>query len=197
MVKTCCKDKIKPDMLIGDILSLDPSKTHELANALMDFGIHCVGCGAAKFESLQEGVLAHGYSEQEFQELLDNLNKIMNKKSEKKSPEGKHFKIKFTEKAVKKLNELIDSQDNKMQILRISVLMGGCSGYTYDMELIKNPIDGDLIFEQDGLNISTDMESMELLNGTEVDYIDTLNEAGFKFNNPNATKSCGCGKSFS
>ena len=189
--------QIKKDMIIGDILAISPGKTHKMANILTDFGIHCVGCGAASFETLEEGVLAHGYSEQELNQLVEKLNKVLQEPTETPSFETKgEFRINFTEAAVKKLKEIIKSEA-KGEILRISVLPGGCSGYTYDMEIIENSIEEDFTLEQNGLTLSIDSESIELLNGTEVEFVDSLKESGFKFNNPNATRACGCGKSFS
>ena len=87
-------------------------------------------------------------------------------------------------------------QKKAKAVLRISVLAGGCSGHTYDMELIDKPIKSDLHFKQKDLNIAVDRNSLDYLNGSTIDFIDTLNESGFKFSNPNAHRSCGCGKSF-
>ena len=92
---------------------------------------------------------------------------------------------------------IIKSEGKEKNTLRISVLAGGCSGYTYDLELIENAPKEDLKFKQNNLEISVDRESMEYLSGTTIDFIDSLKESGFKFLNPNATKECGCGKSFS
>ena len=80
--------------------------------------------------------------------------------------------------------------------LRISVLPGGCSGYQYGMELDDNSTEDDIVVEQGGIKIFIDKESIKKLNGSNVDYIDSLQGAGFKIDNPNATKTCGCGNSF-
>ena len=66
----------------------------------------------------------------------------------------------------------------------------------YNLEFVSTPVEGDLNFKQDDVNIAVDKKSMEMLNGIEIDFVDTLNESGFKFNNPNASAGCGCGKSF-
>ena len=66
----------------------------------------------------------------------------------------------------------------------------------YDMDFIDSPIQSDLKFKQDSVDLAVDKGSLEYLNGIEIDYIDTLNESGFKFSNPNASQGCGCGKSF-
>jgi iron-sulfur cluster assembly protein len=81
--------------------------------------------------------------------------------------------------------------------LTVRVVPAGCSGMGYDLNLSKDPVAGDKIWEQDGLKIATDEMSTSYLNGTEVDYVSSLQGAGFKFNNPNAKSSCGCGSSFS
>ncbi|HLD38375.1 MAG TPA: iron-sulfur cluster assembly accessory protein, partial [Candidatus Nanoarchaeia archaeon] len=81
-------------------------------------------------------------------------------------------------------------------ILRISVLSGGCSGLVYNLEIINKPIKSDLNFKKSDINIAVAKDGIEMLDGIEIDFVDNLNESGFKFNNPNAEKSCGCGKSF-
>jgi iron-sulfur cluster assembly protein len=77
------------------------------------------------------------------------------------------------------------------------VVTGGCAGLSYEMKFQKNPYDNDKISEQNGLRIIVNEESVPFLQGIQVDYIDTLKESGFKYKNPNASSSCGCGTSFS
>ncbi|MBS3072476.1 iron-sulfur cluster assembly accessory protein [Candidatus Pacearchaeota archaeon] len=190
--------EITKDMIIQDILAEHPDKAMLLSEILMEFGIHCVGCGASGFETLEEGVLGHGFSEEELDILVNNLNKAVKTKPEMKSSFNiSEFSIKITPKAVSKVKEIMKQEEKENNILRVSVLAGGCSGYTYDLEIIDKSFRSDLSFKKDGLMISIDKESLEFLNGAEIDFIDTLKESGFRFNNPNATKECGCGKSFS
>ena len=192
--KTEVKQLITKDMTIGDVVAKYPSCIEVLQSA----GVHCVGCGASTFETLEQGVLGHGFSEKELNKLVSDLNKAINSKQEKKAiKEIKNFSLKLSDKAIKKINEIIKSEGKEKNTLRISVLAGGCSGYTYDLELIENAPKEDLKFKQNNLEISVDRESMEYLSGTTIDFIDSLKESGFKFLNPNATKECGCGKSFS
>ncbi|PIN94440.1 hypothetical protein COU53_03420 [Candidatus Pacearchaeota archaeon CG10_big_fil_rev_8_21_14_0_10_30_48] len=189
---------INKEMVIAEILAEHPEKAHLLSEIMMEFGIHCIGCGASGFETLEQGVLGHGFSEKELNKLVSDLNKAINSKQEKKAiKEIKNFSLKLSDKAIKKINEIIKSEGKEKNTLRISVLAGGCSGYTYDLELIENAPKEDLKFKQNNLEISVDRESMEYLSGTTIDFIDSLKESGFKFLNPNATKECGCGKSFS
>jgi iron-sulfur cluster assembly accessory protein len=80
--------------------------------------------------------------------------------------------------------------------LRIAVIGGGCSGFQYQMSLDQNPNADDKIIEQGGLKVFVDTKSLLYLAGTRIDYVDGLTGSGFKFDNPNAKSSCGCGESF-
>ncbi len=81
--------------------------------------------------------------------------------------------------------------------IRPGVQGGGCSGFSYKLEFVKQEQDKDRIIEDKGVKIYIDPKSYLYLMGTEIDYIDDLNQAGFKFVNPNAKRTCGCGESFS
>ncbi len=191
--------EITKDMIIQDILAEHPNKAMLISEILMDFGIHCVGCGASGFETLEEGVLGHGFSEEELDILVNNLNKAIDSKSKTKTnnTNKETFSLILTEKAVKKLKEIMKQENKENGYLRAAVLAGGCSGYTYDLELTEEKFAEDIQLEQNGVKILISEENIEYLNGTKIDFIDTLKESGFKFLNPNATKECGCGKSFS
>ncbi|MBS3092624.1 iron-sulfur cluster assembly accessory protein [Candidatus Pacearchaeota archaeon] len=193
---------ITKDTIIADILEMHPDKAILLSEIMMEFGIHCVGCGANAFETLEQGVLGHGYSEKDLNRLLVDLNKAANSKAKSKNTNkntinSSNFSLILTSKAIKKLNQIISDKNKQGSYLRATVLAGGCSGYTYDLEIVEKKANGDIEFDQGGIKVLVDTESAEFLNGTSIDFIDTLNESGFKFQNPNATKSCGCGKSFS
>jgi iron-sulfur cluster assembly accessory protein len=104
----------------------------------------------------------------------------------------------LTEKAKDKVKEILLDQPETFAGLRIQVVGGGCSGFQYRMGFDKNFNDqNDSVFEFDGLKVIVDKASLLYMDGAEVDYIDGLHGAGFKFNNPNTTGSCGCGSSFS
>ena len=106
--------------------------------------------------------------------------------------------ITLTEKAKDKVKEILLDQPETFAGLRIQVVGGGCSGFQYRMGFDKNYNDqNDSIFEFDGLKIFIDKSSLLYMDGSEVDYIEGLHGAGFKFNNPNVSGSCGCGSSFS
>ena len=81
--------------------------------------------------------------------------------------------------------------------LRLSVVGGGCSGFQYSLELDDAPREDDAVYVYDGIRVFVDPTSAPYLSGTSVDYVDGLHGAGFKFVNPNADRTCGCGSSFS
>uniref|UniRef100_A0A0A8Z6G4 Core domain-containing protein n=1 Tax=Arundo donax TaxID=35708 RepID=A0A0A8Z6G4_ARUDO len=105
--------------------------------------------------------------------------------------------ISLTEKALKHLNKM-RAERNEDLCLRIGVRQGGCSGMSYTMEFENraNASPGDSVVEYDGFAIVCDPKSLLFMFGMELDYSDALIGGGFSFQNPNATKTCGCGKSF-
>jgi len=104
--------------------------------------------------------------------------------------------ITVTENAVKHLRDLLSKKDDSENAgLRLFVGRGGCAGLQYSMK-IGTPESGDEIVNAGGVKIIIDRESSPFLKNSEVDYVDTLSDSGFKINNPNAARSCGCGSSF-
>jgi iron-sulfur cluster assembly accessory protein len=100
--------------------------------------------------------------------------------------------IKFTDKAIKQINNLLSKKD-KGSFFRIAIKGGGCSGFQYDFSFDQNPKDEDLKFN----NIIIDKTSADLLKGSEVDFASDLIGDSFKISNPQSKSSCGCGVSFS
>ncbi len=106
--------------------------------------------------------------------------------------------ISLTPLAAKKVAELLaDEDDSEQLVLRVAVKAGGCSGYSYDMFFDSELEDDDLVSEFDAVKVAVDPDSANLLKGSVLDYKDGLSGAGFHITNPNATKTCGCGSSFS
>jgi iron-sulfur cluster assembly protein len=104
--------------------------------------------------------------------------------------------VTLTPKAVDKVKEILDMQEPKPAGLRIAVVGGGCSGFTYSMAFENTPNMLDKTYNYDGLKVFIDQASLLYLDGAEVDYVETLEGSGFKFNNPNVKSTCGCGSSF-
>jgi|TARA_B110000967_G_scaffold124467_1_gene127222 iron-sulfur cluster assembly protein len=107
--------------------------------------------------------------------------------------------IKVSETAKSKVLQLMqeDGFDPANDYVRVGVKSGGCSGLSYDLKFDKSQIDGDKLFEDNGVKIVVDTKSFLYLIGTTLEYSGGLNGAGFVFNNPNANRTCGCGESFS
>jgi len=104
----------------------------------------------------------------------------------------------ITERAAAKILKIFADQGMpETAALRLGVKGGGCSGFSYTLDVAETPADDDEVFEDNGVRLVTDPKSYLYLNGTEVDFNDDLLNGGFIFNNPNAKKSCGCGASFS
>jgi iron-sulfur cluster assembly protein len=105
--------------------------------------------------------------------------------------------VQITPVAVGKVKEIMGAQEPKPAGLRIAVVGGGCSGFSYSMAFENNPGLLDKTYSFDGLKVFIDQASLLYLDGAEIDYVETLEGSGFKFNNPNVKSTCGCGSSFS
>jgi iron-sulfur cluster assembly protein len=103
--------------------------------------------------------------------------------------------ITLTDKAAEKLGELLSGQDSEGQALRVAVRGGGCSGFQYALAFDRAK-DDDHVFEVDGVAVIVDKVSMQFVFGSEVDFVEGLQGAGFQVNNPNVVAACGCGSSF-
>ncbi len=106
------------------------------------------------------------------------------------------LKIEISDNAVQKIQTLVSQQGLEGQGLRVKVVGGGCSGLSYKMNLDAER-NGDRVFERDKVKVLVDRKSFLYLRGTELDYSESLMDSGFKLNNPNVKRSCGCGSSFS
>ncbi|WP_299115607.1 iron-sulfur cluster assembly accessory protein [uncultured Winogradskyella sp.] len=107
--------------------------------------------------------------------------------------------IKVSEQAKKKVMELMtdDGYNPQNDYVRVGVKSGGCSGLSYDLKFDNTQVEGDKVFEDNGIKIIVDKKSFLYLIGTTLEYSGGLNGTGFVFNNPNANRTCGCGESFS
>jgi iron-sulfur cluster assembly protein len=106
--------------------------------------------------------------------------------------------IKITEAATEQVRQFLAQEDVPAETagLRVAVMPGGCSGFKYGLLIEERPADDDLVVEVSGLRVFVDAFSAQYLNGTTIDYVSTMQGAGFTFENPNATGGCGCGSSF-
>ena len=109
----------------------------------------------------------------------------------------KALPVTLTPTAISKVKEIMSQQTPSPSGMRVGVVGGGCSGFSYSMQFENAPGIMDKVFEFDGLKVYVDATSVTYLNGCRVDYVETLEGAGFKFENPNVKSTCGCGSSFS
>ena len=104
--------------------------------------------------------------------------------------------LSLSDAAAAKLRELTKEEANPDIGLRVYVYSGGCSGFRYGMMLEDAPTPEDRVYDVSGIKVYVDGQSVDLLKGSQIDYVDTLMGAGFTVNNPNAVAACGCGSSF-
>lgn len=105
--------------------------------------------------------------------------------------------LRLSQKAVEMVKSTMQKEALEGHGVRVAVVGGGCSGFQYGLDFEEHAKKNDVVIEQDGLRIYLDEVSAEHLKGTVIDYVVTLQKSGFKFINPNATRTCGCGESFS
>lgn len=182
------KRKITEDMTISEVIKTYPSSTE----ILLASGVHCVGCGVSTIETLGQGLRGHGMPEEQVQKILDDLNRAADLSDS--TAQGTEETLIITEKAAEKLKQILKAQNKEGQGLRIAVIPGGCSGSQYDLN-IADKKENDVVLNEYEVNFYLDKNSADKLVGSKLDYIDTLQGAGFKISNPNVS-SCGCGSSF-
>lgn len=169
-------------MLIGDILNKFP----RAAQIMEDYGLHCTGCSINAFETLRAGAMAHGLKEEIVEELISKLNKLSKKKKSRAPKDG----IYMTEKAAKMVIEFAEKEDKKGWGLKITATENDDMEPTYAMDFQEKEKKGDKVFEFHGVAIFLEKESMKLLAGAEIDFLETQFGNGFKIENPNYASGC-------
>jgi len=105
--------------------------------------------------------------------------------------------LRLTDAAIRKIKSMREQEGKQDCALRVDVVTGGCAGLSYSLRFQKNSYENDILLNFGDLPVFVNPESASFLKGITIDYIDTLNESGFKYINPNAKSTCGCGVSFS
>jgi iron-sulfur cluster assembly accessory protein len=182
------KQKIDREMTIEQMLSTFPGKAQKLAHELSRMGLQCVGCNASTWETIEGGVLGHGFQEKDVQKLLERLNKIL---EEEIDPDA----ITLTPAAAEKYREILEEEGKQGYGLRLTEKLAGCSGYEYVLDFAEKALDADLTYISQGINVYIRKEQKGRLIGSEIHYKDGLQDAGFIVTNPNVRSSCGCGSS--
>lgn len=182
------QQKVNREMTIESILSLFPHKAQRLAHEISSAGLHCVGCHAATWETLEAGMLGHGMSEDQIERLVGRLNGLLEEQSDAET-------ITLTPRAAKKYKEIVTEEGKPDCGIRFEERMAGCSGFEYVLDYSEKALPDDEIFVSEGIEIHIKKSMVGRLLGSEIDYIDGLNGSGFKVSNPNVKSSCGCGTS--
>lgn len=182
------KKTIHRHMTIEEILSLFPSKAQRLSYEITNAGLHCVGCHAATWETLEAGMLGHGMTNEAIERLVNRLNALLEEESDEKT-------ITMTQRAAKKFLEILEEEGKQGWGLRFAEKMAGCNGYEYLLDYSEKANADDTIFESCGIQIHVHNMMVKRLLGSVIDFIDGLHGAGFKVSNPNVKSACGCGTS--
>ncbi len=180
--------RITRDMTIEEIFSRFPNKSQRLAQEITNAGLHCVGCQAATWETLEAGMLGHGFTECAIEELVRRLNAILEETSDMTL-------ITLTKRAADKYREILAEDGKEGWHLRLGDKAAGCNGFEYVLDYSEKAKPTDRVFLSYGIEIHVDEAALERFLGIEVDYVTGLNGSGFKISNPNVKSACGCGKS--
>ncbi len=179
---------ISRDMTIEEIFKRFPGKSQKLAQEMTNAGLHCVGCSASTWETVEAGMYGHGFTDEEIDSLLGRLNEILTEQEDLST-------ITLTAKAAAKFQEILSSEGKSGWGMRFGEKAAGCSGFEYFLDYSEKAKEGDMVFESHGVQVHIQEKSLPRLIGSVIDYVDGLQGAGFKISNPNVRSSCGCGSS--
>ncbi len=181
--------KIDRQMTIDSILALFPYKAQRLSQEITNAGLHCVGCHAATYETLEVGMLGHGKTEEEIERLVSRLNALLDE------PDADPTTITLTPRAASKFLKILEEEGKQGWGMRFGDKMAGCNGFEYILDYSEQPDADDEIVISQGIQIHVNKGALKRLLGSEIDYVDGLQGSGFKISNPNAKSACGCGSS--
>jgi iron-sulfur cluster assembly protein len=175
-------------LTISQILSMFPHKAQRLSQEITNAGLHCVGCNAATWETLEGGMLGHGMNDQAIDRLVGRLNDLLKEQTDVTT-------VTLTQRAAAKFLEFLADEGKQGWGMRFEEVLKGCSGYEYDLDYSEKALPEDVVFESHGVQIHVNKNMTKRLLGSEIDYVDGLHGSGFKISNPNVRSSCGCGTS--
>lgn len=184
------KPVIHRQMTIDQILSMFPFKAQRLSQEITNAGLHCVGCHAATWETLEAGMMGHGMNNEAIDKLVGRLNDLLNEPVQENSNS-----IQLSQRAALKFIEILNEEGKAGWGLRFGDRMAGCSGFEYILDYSEKANPDDETFESHGVQIHVNKAMAKRLMGSQIDYVDGLQGSGFKVTNPNVRASCGCGTS--
>jgi len=182
------KQKITRDMTIEEILEMFPYKAQRLSQEISHAGLHCVGCQAAVWETLEGGMYTHGKTDPQIEELVRRLNALLEEEVDLGS-------IRITPRGAAKFLALLAEEGKQGWGMRFAEEMAGCNGFEYVLDFSEKAEEDDEIFPSNGIQIHVKRGMVSRLIGSEIDYVEGLRGSGFKISNPNVRSSCGCGTS--
>jgi len=182
------KTTIHPQMTIEEILGMFPNKAQKLSQEITNAGLHCVGCHAATWETLEGGMFGHGKTSKDVEQLVKKLNALLEEEID-------YSTITMTARAASKFQEILKEEGKEGWGMRYDEQMGGCSGFEYVLDFSEKALPNDKIFVSHGVEIHVDTAILPRLLGSEIDFVDGLRGSGFKISNPNVRSSCGCATS--
>ena len=208
------QELIQENMTIGEVVEKYP----KAAEIMTRYGLHCVGCHVSPLETVKQGALGHGMPKEIFRKMMKEVNEFATNGSKQEIDEElKELKeriiqdkmkevgykqkmvrdiLSLTDTAIKKVKSLIQNEEG-VNALRVQVVSGGCSGFSYDLSFVEKGQKDDIEMDAKGLKVYIAKKSIPKLQGVRIDFVDGLQGSGFKIDNPNATGGCGCGSSFS
>ncbi len=169
-------------MIIEDIFESYPQRAEKLAHILMQFGLQCVGCHVATTETLEAGIIGHGIQDQ-LDEILKALNDEISRPLDT---------ISLMPLAAQKFKDFCKSENKDGFGLRFGEVESSCCQRQYVLDFEEKATLNDRTFHSNGISIFVKQNLVKQLLGSEIDYIEELNNTGFKVFNPNSKSSCKC-----
>lgn len=182
------KRKIHRQMTIEEILSMFPYKAQRLSQEITNAGLHCVGCHAATWETLEAGMFSHGMTNEAIDRLVNRLNDLLEEEVDAST-------ITITKRAATKYLEILAEEGKQGWGLRFAERMAGCNGFEYSLDYSEKALADDVTFTSLGIEVHVNKGMVGRLLGSEIDFVDGLHGSGFKVSNPNVKSACGCGTS--
>lgn len=180
--------QINAQMTISNILGMFPDKAQRLSQEITNAGLHCIGCNAATWETLESGMLGHGKTVSEIEQLVAKLNALLEEKIDLTT-------ITVTPEAAKKFREFAIAEGKPNAALRFGEEMAGCSGFEYILDFSDEATPNDAVYVSNGIEVHIHKMQVKQLLGAQIDYVNGIRDSGFKVINPNVRSSCGCGTS--
>ncbi len=174
--------KVTKDMTIGEVVNKYP----ESSTIMLSYGLHCVGCAVNPYESIENGCLGHGIDENTINKLVHEINKKLENKEERISK-----KITITKNAADKFKEFMKEENKENCAIKLQVIDTG-STLQYTLDFTDHQSKNEEEFEENGIKIFVEKSQIELIKGTQIDYIENERGSGFKIENLNQN-SGGCG----